>query len=277
MPNNVLKTKIIREAKRLGAELVGFAPVERWNKFNEVSPDYRPQALWSKAQTVIVLAVPMLLPIIESTPSINYTVQYDASNSLLDQMAYRLANYLNNLGYASIFMPRDGYGSLDILLKNPLGCFGLIHAAKYAGLGTIGYSHNVITPEYGPRVRFVAVFTEAKIPGSRMLKKELCNKCSICKKLCPAQAFTDRQDSIATEMDVIKCTRHHQVLLQEKRWPCGICAKVCPVGKDRELYQSKNIGLYLKEREGIDKDPNDPRYRHLVHFRTHGSDGDRKY
>lgn len=276
MADTFLKNKIVREARRLGAELVGFAPVTRWAQYNEVDPAYRPEAIWSKTQTVIVLAVPMLLPIIESTPSINYTVQYDSSNALLDQMAYRLANFLNNQGHASLFMPRDGYGSLEILLNNPRGCFGLIHAAKYAGLGTIGYSHNVITPEYGPRVRFVAVFTKARIPGSRMLKKELCNKCGACKKLCPSQVFTDRADSVVAEMDVHKCTRHHQVLLQEKRWPCGICAKVCPVGKDRELYQSRNIGLYLKEREAIEKDPEDPRYRHLVHLRTHGSDGDRK-
>ncbi len=47
----------------------------------------------------------MLLPILESTLSINYTVMYDVTNSLLDQMAYRLALYLNQLGHASIFMP----------------------------------------------------------------------------------------------------------------------------------------------------------------------------
>jgi hypothetical protein len=38
-----------------------------------VPPGYRPRAIWAGARTVVVVvAVPMLLPIIESTPSINY-------------------------------------------------------------------------------------------------------------------------------------------------------------------------------------------------------------
>ena len=117
MSTPVLKTRIVKEARRLGADLIGFAPVSRWREYGELKSDYWPDIIWNKAQTVIVLGVPMLLPIVESTPSINHTVLYDTTNTLLDQMAYRLAVFLNNLGYASIFMPRDGYGSLEILLK----------------------------------------------------------------------------------------------------------------------------------------------------------------
>jgi epoxyqueuosine reductase QueG len=272
-----LKLKVIHEAKRLGAELIGFAPVSRWQEYSEIAPEYRPQALWSKTQTVIVLGVPILLPILESTPSINYTVMYDVSNILLDQMAYRLAVFLNNLGHASIFMPRDGYGSLEILLQKMPACFSQVYAGKYAGLGTIGYSHNLINPEFGPRARYVSVLTEARIAGNSVIEKNLCTGCKTCKKLCPSQALTDRSNSVIAEMDAVKCTQYHQVLFQEKRWPCGVCSKVCPIGKDRTLYTSRNIGFYLKERDSICKDPGHPDYKHLVHLRTHGSAGERKY
>ena len=67
-----LKHEVTAEARRLGADLVGFAPVGRWAEYGEVPPGYRPQAIWPGARTVVVVAVPMLLPIIESTPSINY-------------------------------------------------------------------------------------------------------------------------------------------------------------------------------------------------------------
>jgi len=40
-----LKKKIVREAKKLGAELVGFAPVSRWSEFNELKPEYWPDAI----------------------------------------------------------------------------------------------------------------------------------------------------------------------------------------------------------------------------------------
>jgi ferredoxin len=78
-------------------------------------------------------------------------------------------------------------------------------------------------------------------------------------------------------MDVDACTRYHQELRGENRWPCGICCKVCPVGADRSLYDSTTIARYLKERETLDDNPGDPRYRSWVHQRRHGSSGDRIY
>lgn len=278
MSEERLKKKIAREARKLGADLIGFAPVSRWRESNELKPEYWPDTIWSKAQTVIVLGIPMLLPIVESTPSINHTVLYDTTNVLLDQMAYRLAVYLNNLGHASIFMPRDGYGSLEILLKKMPACFSQVYAGKYAGLGTIGHSHNLLNPKYGPRARYVSVLTSASVTGDPLIEKDLCRKgCTICSQLCPAQAMSPRPNSRIAELNAIKCAQFHQVLQSEDRWPCGVCAKVCPVGEDRKLYGSTNIRLYLKERESIEKDPSHPDYKHLVHLREHGSSGDRKY
>jgi epoxyqueuosine reductase QueG len=271
-----LKRKIVREARKLGADLIGFAPVSRWREHNELQPEYWPDAIWRKTETVIVMGVPMLLPLVESTPSINHTVLYDTTNVLLDQMAYRLAVYLNNLGHASIFMPRDGYGSLEILLKKMPACFSQVYAGKYAGLGTIGYSHNLLNPKYGPRVRYVSVLTSVRMAGDPMIEKDLCSGCKVCGKLCPSQALSPRPDSRIAELDAVKCTQFHQVLQAENRWPCGVCSKVCAVGEDRKLYGSKSIRLYLKEREAIAKDPTHPDYKHLVHLRAHGSDGDRR-
>jgi epoxyqueuosine reductase len=271
------KRKIITRARALGASLVKFAPVSRWDEYDQVNPAYRPKAIWDKVETVIVIGVPMLLPILESTPSINYQEMYNSTNSLLDQIGFRLSVYLNDQGHASIFMPRDGYGNLEILLAKPPGCFSHVIAAKYAGMGTIAYSHNLITEEYGPRVRLVSIFTSLKLAGDPVFEKDICIKCEVCRKLCPSQSFTTRPDTVVAEMDVDSCTRHHQVLRGENRWPCGTCAKVCPVGADRKLYQSANIGLYLSEKEALDLDPDDPRYRSWVHQRTHGSSGTRIY
>ncbi|HTP65089.1 MAG TPA: hypothetical protein VMJ66_06825 [Geobacteraceae bacterium] len=271
------KRSIIARARSLGASLINFAPTDRWDEYGEVLPDYRPRALWKGAKTVIVIGVPMLLPVLESTPSINYQEMYNASNSLLDQIGFRLSIWLNDRGHASIFMPRDGYGNLEILLEKPPGCFSHLYAGKYSGMGTIGYSHNLITPAYGPRVRLVSIFTTLKVAADPMIAGDLCNKCEVCRKLCASNAFTTRPDRLIADMDVHACTRYHQLLRSENRWPCGICAKVCPAGADRRLYESVNIGLYLKEREALDKDPDDPRYRGWVHQRRHGSSGKRIY
>ena len=56
---------------------------------------------------------------------------------------------------------------------------------------------------------------------------------------------------------------------------CGICTKVCPIGKDRDLYGSRNSKFYIEESEALKTNPDDPRYSGLVHLRRHGSGGTR--
>jgi ferredoxin len=186
---STLRRDVVDEVARLGSTLIGFAPASRWADAGEVAADYRPDAIWRLAKTVIVVGVPMLLPIVESTPSINYQEMYNASNVLLDQIAFRLALFLNGRGFPAIPISRDGYGNLEILLKKMPASFSHVYAGKYAGVGTIGFSHNLINPQFGPRVRYVSVFTAAEIEGDPVIEKDLCKKCELCRRLCPVQAL----------------------------------------------------------------------------------------
>jgi epoxyqueuosine reductase QueG len=269
---STLRRDVVDEVARLGSTLIGFAPASRWTDAGEVAADYRPDAIWRLAKTVIVVGVPMLLPIVESTPSINYQEMYNASNVLLDQIAFRLALFLNGRGFPAIPISRDGYGNLEILLKKMPASFSHVYAGKYAGVGTIGFSHNLINPQFGPRVRYVSVFTAAEIEGDPVIEKDLCKKCELCRRLCPVQALAASPGRLEAEFDAVACTRHHQALVSQSRWPCGVCLKVCPIGEDRKLYQRTNVADYLREAEALRIDPRDARYKHLTHLRTHGSD-----
>ena len=267
-----LKRQISREARRLGANLVGYAPAVRWKTDFPVPGAYWPQAIWPLTQTVIVLGVPMLLPIVESTPSINYQELYTTANQLLDQMAFRLAAWLNDRGHAAIYLTRDGYGNLDILRRKPVASFSHAWAGRYAGLGTIGLSHMLLTPGFGSRVRLVSVFTSAALPGDPLVKKELCNQCGLCARLCPVQAFTRGKGRRIADMRKDPCTERHIQLRRDNCFPCGICAKVCPVGADRRLYNRTDPRLYLQEEAVLGKNPDAAEYRGWNHLRAHGSE-----
>lgn len=267
-----LKLRIIDFCKQQGADLVGFAPVERWDEEGSVPPEFRPRALFPETQTVIVLGICMPLPIVETTPSILHKEMYDTCNIELDQMAFRLVRFLNGLGHPSYYFTRDGYGSLKLLKKRMYAAFGHVKAAQYAGLGAAGMSNNLLTPEFGPRVRFISVFTAARLEPSPIVKKELCIRCRACAKCCPRKAIKPREDRIIGDLDKIACTEMAQELTRRRCYPCGICTKVCLVGADRKLYRQKNIiKKYLKEAESLAANPDDPEYRSWAHVRKYGA------
>ncbi len=266
-----LKKLITKFCEDRGADLVGFASVGRWDEAGEVPPDFRPQAIWALAQTVIVMGMSMPLPIVETTPSVVHMELYNTSNRELDQLAYDLMRYLNRLGHPSFFFPRDGYGSLRALREKPVAAFSHVMAAKYAGLGTLGVSHNLLTREFGPRVRLVSVFTATALPPDSLVAEELCIKCGACAKCCPKSAIQMREDRVIGDYDKMACLEMTEELTARRRYPCGVCTKVCPVGRDRELYKEKGfMKKYLREREALEANPEDPEYKSWTHLRKYG-------
>jgi len=267
-----LKDEVVRFCRERGADLVGFAPVERWDEFAEVPPEFRPRAIFPQAKTVIVIGMSMPLPVVESTPSALHKEVYDTTNRQLDELAVSLTRHLNRMGHASFPFTRDTYTSMRALREHNLAAFGHVPAAKYAGLGTIGMNNCVLTPEFGPRVRFVSVFTEADLPPDPMQPEELCIKCKLCASLCPKKAIRPREDRVAGDYDKAACLLMHEELVKRRCHPCGICTKVCPVGKDRLLYKSRGARRkYLKEGEVLAANPEDPEFRQWSHLRKYGT------
>lgn len=274
-----MKEEIRRTLLEQGVDLVGFAAVETWAEKGRVPEAYRPESLWAPARSVIVLGLEMPLPIVETTPSVQHMEMYRTCNRRLDDLAFDLVRWLNRRGQAAFFLSRDGYASLDLLLDNPAAAFAHNFAAEYAGLGTVGVNHTVLTPAFGPRVRFVSVFTEARLPPDPMLPKNLCIRCGACVACCPVQAFTITQEhlrsdepTVVADYDKRLCTERHRLLVKKRCYPCGICIKVCPVGEDRRLYgREKTATHYRREAAALARDPEDPSYRAWTHIRRHGS------
>ena len=126
--------------------------------------------------------------------------------------------------------------------KKPGGVL-LRHAAYLAGLGRFGVNNTILTPEYGPRVRFGSVFTAAAIPPDPVLPGELCTRCMQCVHLCPAGALEGGEYPKCLT-DRRACAARSAELNRRGISPCGICIKVCPVGEDRKLYGRTDSSIY---------------------------------
>ena len=153
---------------------------------------------------------------------------------------------LNQIGYRAHFFPRDCYGDISVLVKKPEAAFSQVIAGKYAGLGTIGMNHTLLTRKYGPRIRLVSVITDAVTAPDPVVTEELCIRCRRCVMKCPMHTFTVQPNSPIAQMNKHKCACYHQQLKNEFRYPCGICTAVCPIGEDRKLYGPQSVS-----KEGI--------------------------
>jgi epoxyqueuosine reductase len=241
-----VKQAVLSRCRTMEIPLVGIANVERWEDppFLPWMPEeFYPQSIFPEARSVIVIGLPIPLPVLETAPSIYYRELYNTVNSLLDQYTYRLASFLTDQGYPSVFVPRDGYGGIQVLLQNPIAFFSHRHAAYLAGLGVFGVNNMILTPEYGPRVRFGSIFTTAELPPDPILDVALCTRCMQCVQMCPSGAL-ETKDYPQGRTDRYACAAHSAELNTRYISPCGICIKVCPIGEDRRRYGREDVSLY---------------------------------
>jgi epoxyqueuosine reductase QueG len=262
-----IRQRVIQRCASLDIPLVGFAPAGRWDDilFEPWVPEsFRPRAIFGETTTVIVIGLPVSLPVLESAPSIWYHELYRTVNSLLDQAGCRIASALTAEGYPSVWIPRDGYGSVSVLKEQPVAFFSHRHAAFLAGLGNFGINNMLLTPEFGPRARFASILTTAEIRPDPVLEKPLCIRCLRCVEACPVHALDGRiYPSGLTDKKT--CATRSEALSERFISPCGICIKVCPVGDDRTRFGRKDPEIYDEDNIRFDR-----YHRAWRHVRSYG-------
>jgi epoxyqueuosine reductase QueG len=215
-----LTTQLKSLAKSEGADLVGIAPVQR---FEKVLKGHAPKDILPSAKFTITLGIHLLDNIVETLPSREYTAHTRFINSELNRIARRIAEFLEGKGYAAIPIPASRRSDKSKFM----GDLSHRHAAVFAGLGEIGRNNLLITPQYGPRVRLVTLVTNAPLKSDQLLKINLCKGCDICIKACPAGALKNGKT------DKEKCDEYSKKICTvdpESRY-CGMCIKMCPIGK----------------------------------------------
>ena len=87
-----------------------------------------------------------------------------------------------------------------------------------AGLGELGQSKVLLTPQFGPRQRVFAVFTDAELEPTPLLQERICDGCRSCVRECEAGAIgEERSVKFAIEgrefahapLDAGACARVH--------------------------------------------------------------------
>ncbi len=157
---------------------------------------------------------------------------YDVINSRLDLVTSKLASEIGRAGYRALPVPSSKRMDSDRI------CAEFSHklAANLAGMGWIGKSCLLITPERGPRVRWGTVLTDAPLETAGSRIKSKCGKCSKCVDICPVNAFTgrvfDENEPRELRYDAAACERSFDKMEKEGAIPvCGMCLFICPHGR----------------------------------------------
>lgn len=230
-------TKMAAEIKRIarffGADIAGITEMDdRWLYTSRVDTrDFSeaPNDLPDGMTSVIVLGHQMQRDLVATYPSALAGAATGREYSHEAAIVMQLAAYIRNLGYQAVASMNDT---------------GLVipYAVK-AGLGEYARNQMVITPEFGPRLRFSKIFTTLPLThdkGEKLGVAAFCDICTKCADACPAKALpygppatsNDTQSAISGvkkwTSDAKACFGYWAKL----RSDCAICMRVCPFNRD---------------------------------------------
>ncbi|PKM83180.1 MAG: epoxyqueuosine reductase [Firmicutes bacterium HGW-Firmicutes-14] len=187
---------------------------------------------------------------------IAYTNQFPAIDMSLEHIQKRIASYLRSFGWKAFIIPPDT-DKVDYSFAAKLyPLFPHKTAATCAGLGWVGKNGLLITKEYGARLSWGTVLTDAplKVAGNPYTESG-CNSCNRCVDACPAGAIKgelwSRGDPNRPLLDIEKCAgqlEYHSKVIGKSI--CAHCIVACPIGNRNNIYLSKLKVSYLKGGDG---------------------------
>jgi epoxyqueuosine reductase len=207
------------------------APVER---FENAPEGHHPTDLLPRAKSVISMGIRYSLGVLLShrigMANRNFRhvafayrwFGYGLMNMyFLDRTAFLITQLLEDEGHVAFPVVASGVEASSKPFFPP---FSNRHAAVAAGAGEFGWNGLCVTPEAGPRNRFVSVITTAELDpdpmydGPRLCDLDKCRDLGkgklICEKVCPVKAFnSEGRQTLAIGgrefnygiMDKVKC------------------------------------------------------------------------
>ena len=168
--------------------------------------------------------------------------RYQLYYEVLKNKAWTIVDYLTKKGF-------EAQLSLSISLKT---------SAVKCGLGSQGKNTLLVTPNYGPRIRLIAILTTAKLDFDEPFKDDLCRDCRKCITACPTKALEPYKINInrcltyaaeaPNSKDVPIDVRRIEQRLTQRPTPisyveCTICLEACPVGRLARLKKTRQTQI----------------------------------
>ena len=158
---------------------------------------------------------------ITSFPTKIYFHHYRQANAILDQIAFKVSNFIQNKGYKALAVP----ASQIIDWEKQTAHLSHKKIGEMAGIGFIGRNNLLVNPEIGSRFRLVTILTNMPLEPDKRLSIG-CGECRACISVCPAEAIKERKE----DFDHIRCFEKLKEFRDKRlvgQFICGVCVKAC--------------------------------------------------
>lgn len=189
-----------------GATTVGIASAARM-KDGPSSAD--PTYVMESAQSVIAYSIAYdnnLLEAFMAKRALRPFLEHKkATESLLYDVGDAIAAHLVENGHEAVVVSINAVYRPEPGVKDPSEAVAMIpdfshrYAAVAAGLGRIGWSGNIMTPEHGAACTLCSVITTAVLDEDPLLEENPCDMCMNCVRSCPSEMIP-RQENITIRM-----------------------------------------------------------------------------
>ena len=204
----------------LGADLCGIASIDR---FSDAPEGYHPSDVFPACKSVISFGCRFPIGTLLCNSHTPYTLVRNTITPKMDMIALNFCVEMERHGIVCVPIQTNG-SEWDAKTNRWRSIISQKHAAKAAGLGTIGRHSLLITPEFGSMVWLGAVLCSEEFEADE-LKEPICNNCNLCVEACPVGALDN------SEVNQQVCWDYAFGDDEEKQvWSisCHKCRDVCP-------------------------------------------------
>ena len=199
-----MKNRIIELAKANGADIVKFAPIERFDKNSPILK------IMPETKTVIGFAFRVLRGIYRGVEEGSTYYQYttmaveNMEETIMPMAQLRVCMLLEEEGHIAIPQRRHQQIMAEEDSTNPEVAYDAVYREKVqetqidfldtaikCGLGEKGFHNALLTDEFGPMVRYCFVLTDAEFEADEIIAPHICDNCGKCKNACPGKAIAD--------------------------------------------------------------------------------------
>jgi epoxyqueuosine reductase len=176
------------QVQAMGADLVGVASAESplLKEHGE-----KPERLLAEAQSVISIGVALNRTAVCSGNLVLNRYDTMCVYERINHICMETVRLLSRAGASAIGVPPYLPVNMASDAKGMKGEINHKTVAAVAGLGNIGLSRLLLTPDFGPFVRLGTIITNAPLSIDQPLEENPCDQCDLCRTACPAEAIQE--------------------------------------------------------------------------------------